>query len=126
MGGGLLARIDGGADVLGGGDILHGVEGMDRGVAGRTRRVRFLLHGHVEVRRTGRMNGEGGRRTWTGMRRAHRASVKREREMKQGEWPVQYNSNQRQIGGWMVTAWRSRRGEGRMKMTKRRENSRDI
>ena len=69
MRGGPLARINSGADVLGGrGDIFHGgVEGMDR-YAGRG--VRIMLWRHVEARRTsgeserGRRGGEGcGERT---------------------------------------------------------------
>ena len=50
MWGGPLARINSGADVLGGrGDIFHGVEGMDRHAA---RGVRIMLWRHVEARRT--------------------------------------------------------------------------
>lgn len=62
MWGGPLARVDGGADVLGRGDILHGEKGMDRDAARRTGRVRILLlRRHVIAREDTRRRGGGQR-----------------------------------------------------------------
>ena len=62
MWGGPLARVDGGADVLGRGDILHGVRGMDRDAARRVERVRFLLLCRHVVAREETRRGGGGQR----------------------------------------------------------------
>ena len=71
MQGGPLARVNTGADVLGGrGDIFHDGKWMDRDAAGRARRVRFVLYRHEEVRRE-------RKRTWAMMQRAHRPSDKK-------------------------------------------------